>query len=467
MAQNSGGTGTKAPSTILVCILLFVVYNSNFRLIHSGDSVPARLLPFSVVIDRHLYLDNLIEPYLVSAPDPPGIFFATKTRGHWMSTYPIITPLVVSPLYWLPAWWLSEQDPPLTSGDVVLLGLIDIMEKLSASLLATLSAGILYSAFRKVASPLASLLLTLVYGLASNTWTISSQALWRHGLTELSFALLLWALLRGPARGSSALWAGIALGMAAANKPADAVFGLAFFAYFARHHRKNLLAFSAPLMVVGIPVVSYNLYYFGHLLGGYPNVFIPVAQSEGVGGFFPSVWKGFAGLLVSPNRGLLIYMPWTVFALWGAVRLWKGNAYDWGRYLIPSMAAFFFLHARFGRWWGGWCFGPRYLTDLLPLFAFFLIPVWSRVQAAPLLRAALVLATAVAIWIQVVGAFYYPNGWWDSRPASVDVHPRRLWDWSDTQIARTWKAGSASPDLFYEAYLVFGGGATTDRGGSR
>ena len=166
-------------------------------------------------------------------------------------------------------------------------------------------------------------------------------------------------------------------------------------------------------------------------------------------------WDGFAGLLVSPNRGLFIYTPWTLLALWGAARVWKENLFGWGRYLLPGMFAVYVIHARLGTWWGGGCFGPRYLTDLLPMFAFLLVPIWPRIRSSHFAMAAFILTTAVALWIQIIGAYYYPDGHWDSTPVPVEADPKRVWDWSDTQIMRTWKAGPARPDMLYASSLFF------------
>ena len=72
-------------------------------------------------------------------------------------------------------------------------------------------------------------------------------------------------------------------------------------------------------------------------------------------------------------------------------------------------------------WWGGWCFGPRYFTDLLPFLAWFLVPVWASIRARPVLRVAFAATVAIALWVQVVGAFYYPAGNWDGSPVDVDA----------------------------------------------
>lgn len=124
---------------------------------------------------------------------------------------------------------------------------------------------------------------------------------------------------------------------------------------------------------------------------------------------------------------------------------------------MAGMAIIFLGHARFWGWWGGWSYGPRYLTDLLPFLAFFLVPVWPRIKASAFLGTTFALALFAALFVQGVGAYCYPMGYWDATPVSVDRDARRLWDWSDNQVIRSLRNGPAPPYLFYEAYLLFGG----------
>jgi hypothetical protein len=433
-------------------LLLFVIYNLNLRTIGWDDSYPARFLPFSLLLDHSLYLDEWIQ-HRLERPLLHQMYFAARSHGHWISGYPIITPVLVTPLYVLPAWWVSHQSPPIYPYSLDFVLIASTMEKVSASLIAAMSGAVLFLAFRKIASAKVSLAVALIYALTSNTWAISSQALWRHGLTELSFVFLLWALFRVSDSRRAPLWAGLALAVAAANKPLEAIMIVPLLFYFGRRSWKSLFMFLMPPLVMGSLVLSYNVYFFARPLGGYPT--LPAGSFAGEGGahlpFFTGLRVGVAGLLVSPSRGLLIYTPWAAFALWGAARIWKEKSPEWGRPLLLALTAVFLVQAGFSDgWFGGWCFGPRYLTDLLPFLAWFLVPLWTSIWSRPVLRAAFVATVAIALWVQVVGAFYYPSGNWDESPINVDLQPRRLWDWSDNQILRSWNAGPAAPTLLDE-----------------
>ena len=451
LGDVSSGTLDIRPRPLLVlflCGFLFLLYNSNLRKLSTGDTIPTRLLPFSLLVDGSFYLDKWVEPHLERGL-LYGPYFVTESRGHWMSSYPILTSLVITPLYVVPAWWLSHQPDAVPASTISLIA--DTMEKLSAGLIAALSAGVLYLALGRVVLPPGNLLIALTYGMASSTWSISSQALWTHGLTQLAFALLLWALLRDPASWNYGFWIGLALAIATANRLPNVLMAVALLIYFVCHQRHQILAFCAPLFIVGLGVLAYNLHFFGSVLGASPDAI----RTGGALDIFlqGSAGKGIAGLLLSPNRGLLVFMPWTIFALWGAVRLCRQRSFAWAPYVMGGVVALFLVYAQYDHWWGGWCFGPRYLTDLLPFLAFSLIAVWPRLQAAPLLQIAFTLAIVVAVWVQVVGVYHYPSGQWDIQPLNVDEHPERFWDWPDTTISRNWREGPAAPDLYLRWYL--------------
>ena len=156
MGDRTGDLGGRRLWVLLLCGFLFLVYNSNLRKLSTGDTIPARLLPFSLLLDGSLYLDEWVEPYLKDELRY-GPYFVTESRGHWMSSYPILTSLLITPLYVVPAWWLSQQPDAVPASTISLIA--DTMEKLSASLIAALSAGMLYLALGKIVSGPGALLM--------------------------------------------------------------------------------------------------------------------------------------------------------------------------------------------------------------------------------------------------------------------------------------------------------------------
>ena len=91
-------------TALVLALLALVVYNANFHVIGSGDSYPARFLPFALWNHGTLHLDPIREVTAQHRPDPYWI--QPTPDGHFASLYPIVAPLLVSPLYLPAALWV-------------------------------------------------------------------------------------------------------------------------------------------------------------------------------------------------------------------------------------------------------------------------------------------------------------------------------------------------------------------------
>src|SRR5436190_22808939 len=78
-------------------LLSFLVFNLNLRPINCGDTLPAELLPFSILLDHQLSLDRFYYPYY-SENAVSGYMFH-PTEGHAYSLFPISLPIILTPLY--------------------------------------------------------------------------------------------------------------------------------------------------------------------------------------------------------------------------------------------------------------------------------------------------------------------------------------------------------------------------------
>src|SRR5262249_24117002 len=175
------------------------------------------------------------------------------------------------------------------------------------------------------------------------------------------------------------------------------------------------LSWFLPAPVLGaIALFSYNRWFFGSILGGQAQLEQLHPRLHGV----VSAWsgdflEGAAGSLFSPNRGLFIFSPWIAVALATAAlpavarRLAAHRLVCW---LLWALVPFFLLLSKYAVWWGGHCFGPRYWTDVMPIFAIlfaFGLDVWvARSRTRFVLTAATIL---VSIGVQAIGALCYPT----------------------------------------------------------
>jgi hypothetical protein len=79
-----------------LAVVAFVVYNTNLRLIDAGDTFPARYQPLAFWRTGTLHLDLFAKPMNTGYST---VFWTVRLRGHDESNYPIVTPVLVTPLY--------------------------------------------------------------------------------------------------------------------------------------------------------------------------------------------------------------------------------------------------------------------------------------------------------------------------------------------------------------------------------
>jgi hypothetical protein len=463
-------------TALALVVLALAVYNLNFRVIQDGDTTPARALPFALWRTGTVRLDAVAGLATAVQPGKPyheAYWIWRSPDGHLYTRYPIVTPVLVSPLYAPAVAWLAWRGWEPWRLEATALR----MEKLAASLLAALSVGLFYLLARRQADRPRAILAAVAYGFATGTWVISSQALWLHGTAELLAVCALLAATAGPTRPAlpveagrpdrpaepaepaearlpSLVAAGLAAGLLAANRPPDALLAAGVMIYLlARHGRRALWAVAAAMAALA-PVALYNLAVFRHLAGGY--------GVSGIAGPHPfyshPLLPGVAGLLLSPAKGLFVFSPFLLFLALRAVPAAAGSRAAPGtppaadRLLELSVAAACAAQLLFYAltdYRAGACYGPRYLTDMLPFLVWLLVPVIARLHGWGLRVFAAALAAGIAI--QAIGAFCYPRGRSDDRFYPPEL-PRlaiapSVWSPANAPFLVEARAGLAPPEL--------------------
>lgn len=412
---------------ILLGLVCFFVYNANLRQIGSGDTLPARYLPLILWHHGTLSLDADAltvahgHPLITDRPAiaggkvtyfEPSAYWMVHTRrqNRLASLYPVVTPLLVAPLYIPAVMWLNAHGWEQPQVDRV----AQLMEKVSASFLASIAVALMYLLLRGECGRW-TLPLVLVFAFGTNTWMISSQALWQHGSGEL---LIVLALLIVVAPGSplrTALLGAVCVVMAA-NRPPDALIAGAIILFTFWSRRRQALWLFAGAAIPMAALLYYNLGFIGHVAGGYA-----LARTD-VKTFFKLTWSGLAALLVSPARGLFVFSPFLVFIPLGLIqRLRAPGSRGLAVALSFGVAAQFLLYSQ-ADWRAGVSWGPRWLTDLLPILVWMLAP--APLVLRPIARGLLILAMVASVGVQTIGAFWY-TGASDARIFAGDPASKR------------------------------------------
>jgi hypothetical protein len=430
---------------VLLFLGLTLLYHSNLRPIPSGDSLCTSLIPMSILLDHAVTLDRF-GPWLFGhIPYTREVIRAAD--GHYYSGYPIWNGVFVTPLYTplLLAPKLRDWDPG------ALASLARILEKFVATTIAALSAVVMLALLRRITSERWVWRLTLVYAVATATWSIASQALWQHTTVELAIVGALYFLeawWRNREQASALVGCGACAMAALMIRPGEVALLVSLMVALCavRARLSELVRFLALPALGGMAALAYNEYFFGNATGTYT-----FAMWAG------SAWTGVVGLLVSPGRGLLIYMPVTLFALCAFLPAARDARRKHFPLLVGSttlMVLHFLVVSRVNLWWGGYCWGPRYLTEAMPLFVA-LMALGSAALDRPVVKSAFTVVAVYCVLIQALGVYFYPSGHWDNTPVPVDDAGYRNWDWRDNPIGRTVKAGPA-----WQPYAIVGAALT-------
>jgi hypothetical protein len=421
----------------LLFILTYIVYNTVSRMTMSGDTNPAAFLPLALILHQTVYFDAF-----VGAGLGPNVAYAFPLmNGHYVSLFPIVTPVLVTPVYCV-SWLLyTVFSIPFDSTSIMILA------KTSAAIIAALSCVFVYRAGRELFSQKTALVTALVYAFATSTWSVSSQALWQHGTVELLLILMIYLVIRNERERSrhTIMFLGLLTGLFLFNRPPDAVLLLPVIGYILWYERQNLAVYATAAAISGLPFLVYNLWIFGNVFGGYQ-------QNLGFFSFGLDSIGNFAGLLIAPNVGLLVFSPVLVLSVFGYLKLQTLEPERIRQVLLlfgPAIILEILVYSFFGLWESSvaYSYGQRFLTGFVPVLALFTgLAMTEYIVAKPetagtrVVRAVIVLLVIASVIIQAIGVFLYPLS--PDRSTSSE----RTWDWEHNIVIESWHYGISSID---------------------
>jgi hypothetical protein len=469
---------------LLIFCTCAYVYLANGETISSTDNASSSLLAFNWLENHSLNFDIFRDGYFYRTDTKHGAggiphFFVESANGHLSSTYPIGNVILTFPLYFLffvgikiaefyQNFVLGNSVDFLRLADPTFEGALQHYQKLAAVGVASLSTVIFYYANRLKFNGAIAILSTFIFAFATSTWMTGSQGLWQHGSSNLAVLCIIFCLLKanrsqGKKRRILLVLTGVFCGLLPGIRSTSLLYSVAAIVYAFWMYRQE-----AFYLLLGLPSLlisaSWNVYYFGFslsklVIGGYSRY--DAQDASFTDSYYILTLKqfleGFSGLLINPSRGILVFTPVSLLAIPGVWQLWKWRAgKDEKLFLGLTIAALgiFLQYCFFRVWTGGACYGPRYLTDILPVVCFAIsyclahwLEKWNQghLKWTRLKLAILTLLIAVSTLTQTVGAFGSTD--WDGIPGPA---ANRLWNWHDNQIERHAK------HVFYKAFDPLG-----------
>lgn len=340
---------------------------------------------------------------------------------------------------------VSISDPNLTW----------IVEVPTAGVLVAITAAVLrrivLDAGRTWSTPAVGLLTALGFAFTTIAWSAGSRALWQQTVSMLVLALLVLALQRVTRGGRWPWLAGALTALAFIVRPTNAVVALLVITWTLVTLRRaawrpalaatavGLVFLAASWLLVGTPLPDY---YLPSRLASDPVY--PFGESLGVH-------------LVSPARGLLVYVPLVIVATaTTVVRAVRRDLGGLDLVLAGSVVLQILVIAKFGST-DGFTVGPRLLLDVVPFVVLLAAPalalVTTRTTAGPtpvrrtLAAVGVALALGAGLFVNASSAVSRDAVCWNVSPAHIDDAPSRVWDAADPPFLRPWRALAAGDGL--------------------
>ena len=442
--MRKGSLRELAERDSIIAALLFAAMLSIFlasRIHQIADSSYSMLLSESLIRHHSFALDNYALPS--AAPVIAGdylkygnIYQLEVINGHVYYYFPPGSSILSMPL--VTVMNMFGVSAAKADGAYDPNGEAAIEAKIAALLMAGLAA-IFYFLARLVLPKFLSIIVAFGGALGTQIWSTASRSLWTDTWGSFLLGLVLVMLL-GAATDRIRLrpiLLGTLLSWMYIVRPTFAVPITGIAVYIFLYYRTLFLRLAITGAVWLTAFVLYSWRLFGHLLPSYYRV-----SRLQVDVF----WTAMAGNLISPGRGLFVYVPALFFVVYLLARYRRRIVYP--RLAVLSIAVIV-VHLTviscFVHWWGGHSFGPRLSTGLVPWFVLLAIlglqamlkarresVTTSVARKLELLMGAGLLFMSIAT--NGAGATSHATWLWNSRPLNIDEHPERNWDWRQPQF---------------------------------
>ena len=405
--------------------------NINSLIIQSEDTVPSIFTTVSIIKDHTLYLDKYYVMMRDRYPHPDDKdfqkdqtpFYLRKVGGHYITAFPIITSVLSVPVF----------APPLIFGMPITWDNLALLNHLSGALVMALAGLFLFKTLREGFNleEEKSSILTAVYLFATVNFAMISQAMWQHGALQLLSILGIYFFLRQQKSSQSyinMLLSGLFFGFAFLSRPTAGlpILLIELYLVFTNLHKtgnlfKSAVSFTSGLVIAASFFLWYNSVYFYDIQNqGYSDQLFRSWLSP-----FPI---SFLGVWLSPSKGILIFSPVLIFSIYGLYLAVKGKIEKAGLYKV--FAVIILLHtlviSLWKHWYGGWSFGYRMSSDVLPYFIFLLIP-YINSAAFEKTKKLFFILFGISVLIEIYGLLFFDGIW----HAAYDLgYENTSWLWS-------------------------------------
>ena len=423
--------------SILIFLIVFGIYLSSRDVIPVSDSRWAVYIALSVAREGNTDLDEYAE--VIASHDNYAV---VAVDDHLRSFFPLGAPLMVVPMMFVadklaePLFGLNLHEHMSLVRDKVASNL----ELAGGASIAALAAVAMYWVARLYLDRRRSLIIVFIFALATSMYSTASRALWQHGPSVLMLLITLYLVLAAKEKPRLIQFAGLPLAFAYIIRPTNSLSVIFISLYVLIAYRRYFIKYILWASLIAIPFLLSNYAIYDTIVAPY---YLPQRLALNSATFL----EALAGNMISPARGLLIYSPIFLFSAAGvAIKIKKAQFGLLDGLLLCILFCHWLIISSFPHWYGGFSYGPRFFTDMLPYLMYFLIPVVAELRLpgkmVDLPFAILFLLLLIfSLFTHFRGSNHFSaaiewNGGFAHVVDDLDKAPERVWDWSDPQFLR-------------------------------
>lgn len=412
--------------------------------IQSEDTVPTLFLPVAIISEGTMHLDSYYEfmrdkyphpddkdfekdlvPFYLRRVQDPAVEGSEGT--HYVTAFPIITGLLAIPVYVI----------PYLIGVELNWELLAILGHITGALIMAASGGILYVLLKNFfVNEKKAELLTYVYLFGTINFALLSQAMWQHGTVQLFVIAALYYFLKSQKQTGRYLQTvafGFLMSLAVLSRP-TAVIALPFLLIYtlSKKDSQNFIKQIKYWLLTLVGVIPNVLFFIWYNKTYYYSIFNQGYADQADSGWLGRFPEGFLGLWVSPTKGILVYSPIFILALVAVYKIFKkaiqANKEKGVKSLSLSLssslsemdnfilASFFTVIAhtlvlgKWKHWYGGWSYGYRMASDVIPYLILMLVPI-VKTEVWEKYKKVFYILFALSILVQIHGIIFYDGIW--------------------------------------------------------
>ena len=345
---------------------------------------------------------------------------AVLLAAPWLALFDLVAPSVA------PEWHRRFHQV----GDID-IGYFNRTERCIASLYVGAAVVLVFLTARRRAGVEAALGVAVLFALGTSAYSTSSRVLWQHAPSLCLSAAVVYLLSSAQLSARTATVLGLVVAAAYVCRPTHAVTVCVVCAWMALRRRARLVPFLLGALVIAIPFCAYNWRTYGMLR--------PPYYQQGLDFESQRFLIGLTANLVSPARGLLVFSPFLILALGNIAWRIRSRSLSGIEAVFAVIIGLHWLAvSAFPTWWAGHSYGARFMTDVLPDLAYFLVdPLQAMLVARrPAWLVPLALAAVFSIFIHTRASTRRAVWRWNDGPPDVNDAPSRVWDWRDAEFLR-------------------------------